>query len=97
MKFTEANFYLSAAPHGEVLMDGIICKGSELQQCYQYLRRVEFDIPLTRFYANPKNPEGSPKDCLPILMKYVQYNIPMYVYTRACVNARRRASQEARY
>ena len=51
-------------------MDDAICKGKELQQCYQYLRRVECGISLARFHANPSKPEGSPKDCLPILMRY---------------------------
>ena len=63
----------SAAPHGEVLMDNIICKGNELQYCYQYLRRVERGISLAVFHANPSTPEGSPEDCLPILMKYVTF------------------------
>lgn len=52
-------------------MDNIVCKGNELQYCYQYLRRVERGIALAGFHANLTTPEGLPEDCLPILMTYV--------------------------
>ena len=67
--FTIKLFGFSAGAYGEVLMDDTVCKGKELQYCYQYLRRVERGISLDAFKAKPTKPEGTPKDCLPVLMK----------------------------
>ena len=66
-------------------MDVIVCQGKELQYCYQYLRRVQHGVSLDAFEANPTKPEGTPEDCLPVLMKSVQSIIILSSYMNAYI------------
>ena len=62
--------YLSHVDKSLVLMDSEEFKGDTYQRVYQYIRRFAAGSDLNAFSFQGGTVEGSPEDCLKLLLKY---------------------------
>ena len=58
-----------SVPEGSILMDEEEFRSEAYQRVYQYLRRHVMNHNLDRFSYSKESVEGSPNDCLQVILK----------------------------